>query len=88
MERPPPLSAPRQSGDAHFIRPLLAQSGSEIRHSASQTIKPITATTEGGLLERMPHFHSAGGIIFLTSFSTSNKKPLTAFAGGALNSPR
>ena len=38
-----------------------------------------------GLLERMPHFHSTGGTISRTSLTTSNKKPLTACAGGVLN---
>ena len=63
-----------------------AEAQSDIQHQ--KTLKPITATSEGGLLERMPHFHSAGDIIFLTSLTNSNKKPLTARTGGVLNSQR
>ncbi|MGP4723092.1 hypothetical protein ACSV5S_00360 [Agrobacterium deltaense] len=60
-----------------------AEARYDIQHQ--KTLKPITATSEGGPLERMPDFHSTGGTISRTSFSTSNKKPLAACAGGVLN---
>ncbi|MBB4400500.1 MULTISPECIES: hypothetical protein [Rhizobium/Agrobacterium group] len=43
-----------------------AEAQSDIPHQ--KTLKPITATSEGGLLERMPHFHSSG---FTTSGTTA-----------------
>ena len=50
----------------------------EAQSSIQHKITPITATSEGGLWPRMPHFRGAGDTLFLTSFITSNKKPLAA----------